>query len=1429
MQTNRHYRLKQIARRVLRRDFSKIENSFEGPNLLELQVHSFARFIKKDLKEVVSSIFPMKSPQGKYSLNFKGIKIKEPIRSEDECRDETKTYETPIYVDLELVDNHTGEVKRAVKNSKSGEDGIYLGAIPRMTQKGTFIINGIEKFVISQIVRSPGIYVLGKANIKLNGSRKRLYEGRICEIFPAKGTLMLGHCPKDKNYIQFVARDASGDNAQVFSATTILKAFGISNNEILNIFKDEVEIQNSLTWENYNRENIFAASVDSDILAKILVDVTDLYDKLFHIGQYFNNKEEYMWNGSPLLAHIKGLVYDYVAKKEELESLLHMNQDVEDAAFKKANKKLYDEINDILDEIITEKAAKEVVEQLSINIKNIETLKNISNISYQYALQNHFFNKRSYDISSAGRYKFDKKLFVTSRLFQKVISEDILNKKGEIIVAKDTLITKDHIRLIKDYGKENDIKWASRIKLTKSSLRDDVDQYLDIESISVYKDNDDRTDTTRIVGIAPGCKLEHLTVADLVATVSYIYNLNYGIGDFDDIDHIGNKRLKLIHELLRARVATSMSRIEKFIAEKLAISDGSSNNITNTNDKNIDPELDRELEESDLTEEEKKKKISVKSVINTKQFQALIKDFFNSHQLIQFIDQQNPLAELTNKRRISAMGPGGISREDPNLDIRDVHHSHYSRICPIETPEGMNIGLIMSLASLAKIDENGFIVAPYYVVKDGIVTDEFVYLTAHEDDNYIISESTVELDENNRIKGDSVICRYRGSTGLFKPSEVDFIDIVPRQVVSIAASSIPFVENDDGARALMGSNMQRQATPLIRPYAPIVATGTEFKIAHDSGMAVTARDNGIVTHVDGRSITVEYEDTKKPEKVKLVKYRKSNQDTCNNQTPIVDVNEHVTKGQTLADGPAMQNGELALGRNVLVGYTTWRGYNFEDAIVISERLVTSDVFTSIHIDEHVIQCMKTKNGDEEITRDVPNTSDNSRRFLDQNGIVIVGAEVHEGDVLVGKTTPRGNVDTIPEDKLLQTIFGDKAKTVKDSSLKVKHGQEGIVAAVKRISSKDDNASDLPDDVLEIVKVYIVQKRKIQVGDKMAGRHGNKGIVSKVVPIQDMPFLKDGTPLDILLNPLGVPSRMNIGQILELHLGYAAHEIGKKELVRVALEGKGFEEYVNLFGLHENIASRLYKKMTDLVKEKNATKVEDIDLIDKLIILNSLGLSMDDIAIKVASPVFDGATKEDIVKMLDEADIDTNEKRAKQTLYDGRTGEAFDGLISVGVSYMLKLDHMVDDKIHSRSVGPYSKITQQPLGGKSQNGGQRFGEMEVWALEAYGAAYNLLEILTIKSDDVQGRNQAYNAIIKKKDIVANGMPESFKLLTKQIQGLGLCLSVETHDGQEIDINDYILRDYKQKEELEEQEEIKPITYTQDSYVITSDYDDDEDNF
>ncbi|AJQ45162.1 DNA-directed RNA polymerase subunit beta [Ureaplasma diversum] len=1426
MQNSNNFRIKQITKKVTRRDYSKIKTEFEGPNLLEVQVESFKRFIDRDLKEAVGGIFPLKSPQGKYSLHFKGLRIKEPAKTEELCRDEAKTYETPVYIDLELVDNFTGEVKRAQKNSKTGEDGIYLGAVPKMTEKGTFIINGIEKFVVSQIVRSPGIYVLSKSNIKLNGSRKRLFEGKICEIYPSKGTLMLGYIPKDKEVIQVVARDSSGDNAQTLSITTLLKAFGLSEGEILRVFANEYEVVESLRSENYDRESILLNTEQNEIIIKILSEIHEINEKADR-KDINKIREEYIIGNSPLLSTLKKLLFSYVEKSEQLDLLLHENGDVYNDEFIAKNQDLINEINQILDEIISEKAARDVVDLLGINIKNVDALKHYGFVSFQLALQQHFFNKRSYDISSAGRYKFEKKLLLTERLLQRVLAEDIVLKNKEVLLPEGTLITKEDLELIKKHSEADNIDWNDTIRLNSNAINDELEQHLEIEAISVYKDNDIRTETTRIIGTKPGCKLETLTVADLVATTSYIYNLIHDIGDFDDIDHIGNKRLKLIHELLRARVSTSMARIEKFINEKLAISDGSNNNITNINDKNIDPELDKELEESDLSEEEKRKAISVKSIVNTKQFQMLIKDFFNSHQLIQFIDQQNPLAELTNKRRISAMGPGGISREDPNLDIRDVHHSHYSRICPIETPEGMNIGLIMSLATLAKVDDNGFITAPYFVVKDGVITDEYHYLTAHEDDNFIISESSVTVDENKKILNDQVVARYRGSTGIFSPQELDYIDIDPKQIVSIAASAIPFIENDDGARALMGSNMQRQATPLIKPYAPIVGTGTEYKIAHDSGMAVVSKNDGVVSYVDSEKIEVTTDDGKK-DQYKLIKYRKSNQDTCNNQTPIVKLNEQVKANQTLADGPAMNNGELALGRNILAAYTTWRGYNFEDAIIISERLVHQDVFTSIHIDEHTVQCMKTKNGDEEITRDMPNVSDNAKRFLDADGIVLVGAEVREGDVLVGKTTPRGNVDAIPEDKLLQTIFGDKAKTVKDSSLKVRHGQEGIVAAVKRITSADKSGNELPDDVLEIIKVYIVQKRKIQVGDKMAGRHGNKGIVSKVVPIQDMPFLKDGTPIDIMLNPLGVPSRMNIGQILELHLGYAASEIGKKQLIQIVLDNKDASEYVSLYGLDLNVAEQLYKYVQDLIKEKNITSNDQVDLIDISIILNRLGLSFDDISIKVSTPVFDGVNHNDLVSIMDEAGIDTQTLKGKQVLYDGRTGEPFDGLISVGKSYMLKLDHMVDDKIHSRSVGPYSKITQQPLGGKSQNGGQRFGEMEVWALEAYGAAYNLLEILTIKSDDVQGRNQAYNAIIKNKEIITSGMPESFKLLTKQIQGLGLCITVETTDGEEVDINDYTINDYKMKEQLEkDQEDVDQPTITQ---TFTSQYyDEDEENF
>ena len=1030
-----------------------------------------------------------------------------------------------------------------------------------------------------------------------------------------------------------------------------------------------------------------------------------------------------------------------------------------------------------INRLISEKAAKDLVQSLSISTKSIDSKSRINDsetTSFQTVIFNHFFNNRNYDLSKAGRYKMNRKLRVSERLYGRIVAEDIKDVNGKVIVKKDEMIQKAEIDKIKDLYHNKKIpsynaEIASPIK--------GQEHFAKYEKVNIYVNNDEQNTVVPIIGTLNDFDEAVLTLSDLLSITSYVINLKYDIGFYDDIDHLGNKRLKLIHELLKARSQAGLARIEKFINDKLAIADGA-NKVQEEN-------------------EEARKAVTVKSIINTKPFQMTFKEFFNSHQLTQFLDQQNPLAELTNKRRISAMGPGGISREDPNLDIRDVHYSHYGKICPIETPEGMNIGLIMSLASYADADENGFLITPYRVVKNGVITDEIKWLTALREDEYVIACSNLHV-KNNKFTEDSVLCRYRSSWDYFDVSKVDYIDIAPKQVVSIAASSIPFLENDDANRALMGANMQRQATPLIRPTAPIVGTGNEYKIAHDSGMAIVYEDDevGEVKYVDGKKIIIK---NKKGEKqYDLLKFNKSNQNTCNNHMPIVNVGDKVKKYETIADGPSMNNGELALGQNALVAFTTWSGYNYEDAIILSKRLFNEDVFTSIHIVEYSIECLKTKNGDEEITRDVPNVSESSKRYLDDEGVIMVGAEVKEGDVLVGKISPKGQVELSPEEKLLQAIFGDKSKNYKETSLKVPHGGEGTVALIKRFKVQDDY--ELNADVIEQIKVYVVQKRKIQIGDKMAGRHGNKGIISKIVPIEDMPHLEDGTPIDIMLNPLGVPSRMNIGQILELHLGLAMRKISLKKQLEMIFNKEKPEAFTQWFGIEVDLSKILIAKFKEVLKEKNITTLEQAETefteFDYSIVLSRAGISRDQVNYKVSTPVFEGVKRDDLIEAMNEAGIrpldpkTTNGKNGKFKLIDGRTGEYFDGDISVGIMYMLKLDHMVDDKIHSRAVGPYSKITQQPLGGKSQNGGQRFGEMEVWALEAYGAAHNLRELLTIKSDDVKGRNNTYNSIIKGKKIPESGLPESFKLLTKQLQGLGLQVNITKDNGTLKDINEYI---------------------------------------
>ncbi|WP_412032413.1 DNA-directed RNA polymerase subunit beta [Malacoplasma muris] len=1361
---------------VLRRDYSKIESfSFKEPNLLNLQKNSFKKFMETELEETIKSLFPIKSIGGRYSLNFVDLKLEQPKRTEAQARNEGKTYDRPLYVNLSIIDNVSGEVKKSGKTKSGGNnhDGIFFANIPIMTEKGTFIVNGIEKFVISQIVRSPGPYVLNKSQIKLSNSRKRIQEGYVCEVLPSKGTLFFIYIAEGKDFIQIMFRDATGESTCLVPITTFFKALGLTEKEIKSIFNDNEYILKSFENEKYNKKEIFSLP-EFDQLKKL-----------------YSNDDHSLKTTYGIDSKIKELFKEY----KDLENSL------EQETSKSKKEEIEQKMDSIINSLITEKAAKDLVSNLSISTKSIDSKARVTDRSqhcYQAVIYNHFFNHKNYDLSKAGRYKMIRKMRVSERLYQRIIAQDLYNTKGKLVIKKDTLITKQELDIIKELYKTNSLSSIYEANInTQVKGQEHFGKY---EKINIYVNNEEQTTIVPIIGAfdykdaKSYSKMKSdekenykdkvlpnsiLTLSDILSITSYVINLKYDIGFYDDIDHLGNKRLKLIHELLKARSQAGLARIEKFINDKLAIADGAN----------------KSQEEN---ENEVKKTITVKSIINTKPFQMSFKEFFNSHQLTQFLDQQNPLAELTNKRRISAMGPGGISREDPNLDIRDVHYSHYGKICPIETPEGMNIGLIMSLASYADVDENGFLITPYHVVENGKVIDKIEWLTALKEDEYIIACSSPDI-KDNKFLNDKVLCRYRSSWEFFDAKRVDYLDISPKQVVSIAASSIPFLENDDANRALMGANMQRQATPLIRPHAPIVGTGNEYRIAHDSGMAYVydQKEDATVKYVDGNKIKLE---TKSGSIIDydFLKFNKSNQNTCNNQIPIVSIDEKIKYGQTLADGPAMQNGELALGQNALVAFTTWSGYNYEDAIILSSRLFKEDVFTSIHIVEYTVECLRAKNGDEEITRDVPNVSETAKRYLDDEGIIMVGAEVKEGDVLVGKISPKGQVDLSSEEKLLQAIFGDKSKNHKETSLKVPHGGEGTVAFVKRFKAQDDY--ELDADVIEQIKVYVVQKRKIQIGDKMAGRHGNKGIISKIVPIEDMPHLEDGTPIDIMLNPVGVPSRMNIGQILELHLGYAMRKLTLSKILELVFAKAKLEEYKQWFGISVEVAETLNKHFNLLLKEKKITSLEqakkEFTELDYTIVLTRAGISHDDITYKVATPVFEGVNKKDLQVIMKEAGIDPVSspegmgRNGKFKLIDGRTGEYFDGDISIGVMYILKLDHMVDDKIHSRAVGPYSKITQQPLGGKSQNGGQRFGEMEVWALEAYGAAHNLRELLTIKSDDVKGRNNTYNAIIKGKPIPESGLPESFKLLTKQLQGLGLQVNI-TKDGKELkDINEYI---------------------------------------
>ncbi|MFS0644892.1 DNA-directed RNA polymerase subunit beta [Siminovitchia sp. 179-K 8D1 HS] len=1151
--------LVQYGRHRKRRSFARISEVLELPNLIEIQSSSYQWFLDEGLKEMFQDISPIEDFAGNLSLEFIDYSLGEPKYSVEEAKERDATYSAPLRVKLRLLNKETGEVK---------DQDVFMGDFPLMTEMGTFIINGAERVIVSQLVRSPSVYY--SAKIDKNGKK-----GFTATVIPNRGAwLEYETDAKDVVYVRI-------DRTRKLPVTVLLRALGFgSDQEIIELIGDNEYLRNTLEKDN-------TESVEKALL--------EIYERLRP--------------GEP---------------------------------------------------------------------PTVENAKSL--------LISRFFDPKRYDLANVGRYKINKKLHIKNRLFGQRLAETLADPEtGEIIAEKGTFLDRRTLdKLIPFLEKGAGFT-------TYNSHGGVVEDDITVQTVKIYAPNDDEEKTINVIGNAfIEEEIKNITPADIIASISYFFDLLYGVGDTDDIDHLGNRRLRSVGELLQNQFRIGLSRMERVVRERMSIQDIQT--------------------------------ITPQQLINIRPVIASIKEFFGSSQLSQFMDQTNPLAELTHKRRLSALGPGGLTRERAGMEVRDVHYSHYGRMCPIETPEGPNIGLINSLSTYAKVNRFGFIETPYRRVdpETGLVTDQIDYLTADEEDNYVVAQANAPLTKEGGFLNEEVIARFRGENTVVKRERIDYMDVSPKQVVSAATACIPFLENDDSNRALMGANMQRQAVPLMKPEAPLVGTGMEYVSAKDSGAAVICKHDGIVEHIEAREIWVRRIQTLDGVEVKgdldkyrLLKFIRSNQGTCYNQRPIVNVGDRVTKGEILADGPSMDQGELALGRNVLVAFMTWEGYNYEDAIIMSERLVKDDVYTSIHIEEYESEARDTKLGPEEMTRDIPNVGEEALKNLDERGIIRIGAEVKDGDLLVGKVTPKGVTELTAEERLLHAIFGEKAREVRDTSLRVPHGGGGIVLDVKVFNREEGD--ELAPGVNQLVRVYIVQKRKISEGDKMAGRHGNKGVISRILPEEDMPFMPDGTPVDVMLNPLGVPSRMNIGQVLELHLGMAARNLG----------------------LH------------------------------------------------MASPVFDGATEEDVWDTIEEAGMSSD---AKTVLYDGRTGEPFDTRVSVGVMYMLKLAHMVDDKLHARSTGPYSLVTQQPLGGKAQFGGQRFGEMEVWALEAYGAAYTLQEILTVKSDDVVGRVKTYEAIVKGENVPEPGVPESFKVLIKELQSLGMDVKILSGDEQEIEMRE-----------------------------------------
>ncbi len=1327
MTNKQSYRVIQLGSKATRRDYSKVSGNLELPNLVEIQTDSFEWFKNTGIREVFEDIYPIQNYSGDIKLKFVDYEFGTPKYSVSECKYREANYAAPLKakMELEIMDNETGEVLT------KWED-VFLGDFPLMTPTGTFIINGGERVIVSQIVRSPGAY------FDIISEDKTGRDTYTSELIPSRGTWLELMTDSKKAALGRIM-NMSVDRKRKILSTVLYKAIGCS----LDLSKSEDAFDTSKMVK-------FLKAMDLDVYEDLDVEgepreFLNIYMNLY--TSLFGNYEEIR----------NTLAADKI--KTSMEALLSIYE------------------NQRSDEIPTLDG--------SITLMNAK-----------------FFDHRRYDLTAAGRYKLGKKLNLVERMEGCVTAEDIVGVHGEILLKKGTLVTKKERNAIKEElakgahvtafpfnhlfshpdasmvpcedtfalvgrilahdvelkettyeagtvltledvqklaAEAKEVKVytgivAKPVKLTKENAGSVLDYGSRLYVIGRVTENDsdflmndelccerylpdtelaamstevkeklalgagsheltvwlvgaavtslkvalssDKDHLVKLIGIDPLNKKKTITISDMYAFYSYQLNMLDGVGSVDDIDMLGNRRIRTVGELIQNQFRIGLSRMERVVKERMSIAEVAG--------------------------------LTPKQLTNIRPLTAAIKEFFSSSQLSQFMDQQNPLAELTNKRRISALGPGGLTRERAGFEVRDVHNSHYGRICPIETPEGPNIGLINNLTTYARVNEYGFIQTPYRIVKEGgIVTDEVVYLSADEENDYVIAQANEVIE--GRLMHDQIVARIAGETVMVKREQVELADVSPKQIVSVATACIPFLENDDASRALMGANMQRQAVPLLNPHSPYVGTGIEHRIAKDSGAGVVCTEDGVVTYVDANKIIVKGASGEK--QYDLMKFRRSNAGTCLNQRPIVKHGEQVKAGDILADGPSMENGELALGQNVTIAFMTWHGYNYEDAIIMSERMVKDDVYTSIHIEEYDIECRETKLGPEEITRDIPNVSENACRHLDGRGIVMVGAEVKEGDILVGKVTPKGQSEISPEEKLLLAIFGEKSREVRDNSLKVPHGGAGIVQSIRIF--KREEGHELPPGVNEVVKVYIVQKRKISEGDKMAGRHGNKGVISKILPVEDMPYMQDGTPVDIMLNPFGVPSRMNIGQVLEIHLGFAAKKLG----------------------------------------------------------------------VKFATPVFDGINNEELKEIMEEAGCTPD---GKQVLYDGRTGEPYDERISVGVMHMIKLAHMVDDKLHARATGPYSLVTQQPLGGKAQNGGQRFGEMEVWALEAYGAAHTLQEILTVKSDDITGRTKTYEAIIKGKDIPEPGMPESFRVLKHELQALAIDVKMLDENGNEVDM-------------------------------------------